>query len=130
MLDAAHNPAGLDALRAYLRSLGRPFSLVFGMLREKVDPSVVAALWGDASSVVVTRPDSPRALTPGELVALVGATPDATEIEPESALERALGRSDLVVVTGSLYLVGELRGWLRERFGAPATTERLFDGAG
>ena len=107
-------------------SLGQPFSLVFGMLREKVDPEVVADLWGLAEVVAVTRPDSDRALEPAELAAMVGVEPDFVTPDAGRGLRWALDRSELTVVCGSLYLVGELRGWLRERYGVPDPVERLF----
>lgn len=130
LLDAAHNPAGLLALGAYLGTLGRPFSLVFGMLREKVDPHVVGELWKAAERVVVTRPSSERALAPAELVAEVGIEPDLAVAEPRRACERALAADNLVVVCGSIYLAGEVRTWLRERYGVPAWTEQIFGLAG
>ena len=126
LLDAAHNPAGLEALRGYLEVLDRPFVLVFGMLREKVDPEVVARLWAMADRTIVTRPDSPRALAPQEVVSIVGTAPGSIVAEPGAALEVALEHGLLVVVCGSLYLVGELRTWLRRTFGVPPFAERLF----
>ena len=127
LLDAAHNPAGLTALLAYLRTVERPFSLVFGMLREKVDPRVVADLWSTAETVVVTQPRSERALAPETLVELVGVETVAIVSEPRQACEAALAQTELVVVCGSLYLVGELRSWLRGEYGVPPSTEQLFD---
>ena len=127
LLDAAHNPAGLTALGEYLRKLGRPFTLVFGMLREKVDPAVVAELWQSAEMVVLTQPTSDRALTPEQLAELVGAEADASIPDPGSACERALESGHLVVACGSLYLIGELRTWLRKRYGVPEVAEQLFE---
>ena len=126
LLDAAHNPAGLAALGTYLRALDLPFGMVFGMLREKVDPAAVRDLWRSARSVVVTRPDSNRALAPEELVEQVGSIPDAIVARPGEAVERALAADELVVVCGSLYLVGELRTWLRRIYGVPPAADSLF----
>ncbi len=126
LLDAAHNPGGLEALLLYLRSVDRPFGLVFGMLREKVDPEVVQRVWGSAERVWVTCPESERALSPEDLVALVGRKPDAVVEEPGEALASALEVDDLVVVCGSRYLVGALRGWLRSEYGVPPLDEGLF----
>jgi dihydrofolate synthase/folylpolyglutamate synthase len=126
LLDAAHNPAGLAALSAYLHRLDRPFHLVFGMLREKVDAAVVGRLWRMAATTVVTRPRSDRALSPAELVEEVGVAPSAMVDLPTEAMQRALESGSLVVACGSIYLVGELRGWLRRTYGVPPEAEDLF----
>lgn len=118
VLDGAHNPAGLRALRAALDELFRcrRTTLVFGMLADKDVTGAAAALAGFGGEVVATRPDSPRALDPGELASILkrhGITVFAVEPDPVRAVRLALERAgpdDLVVVAGSLYLVGGVRG--------------------
>ena len=126
ILDGAHNPSGIDALIAYLDELGEPFDLLFGMLREKIDPAVTSRLWRRASRVTVTRPPSDRALSTEDLVAAVGIPADEMIEEPQDALDRALSASRPLVVSGSIYLLGEVRAHLRNRFGVPPPTERIF----
>ncbi|HET9768026.1 MAG TPA: Mur ligase family protein [Thermoanaerobaculia bacterium] len=124
LLDGAHNPAGSLALAEHLASLATPFDLVFGALADKDAASMAAALAPAARRVWLAPPNSPRALPLGALAALpalAGATPASGVAE---AFERALAataadRAPLLVVTGSLYLVGEARRWLRERHGVP-----------
>jgi folylpolyglutamate synthase/dihydropteroate synthase len=71
-----------------------------------------------ARKVVLTTPASDRARPPEELAALLPGR-EGVEVVPDlgEALDRALG--DDLVVCGSIYLIGEVRKRLRERFGVP-----------
>lgn len=111
LLDAAHNPDGCVALGRFLAELGRRFILVFGALADKEASEMLGAVAPAAEVVVVTRPASPRALDPASLArerhALVVEDPDeALALALVLAAER---RVDLVVVAGSIYLIGPLR---------------------
>lgn len=128
ILDGAHNPSGIEALIAYLDELGEPFDLLFGMLREKIEPAVTSRLWRRASRVTVTQPPSDRALSTQDLIAAVGIQADEAIEKPQDALDRALSGSRLLVVSGSIYLLGEVRKHLRTRFGVPLPTDRIFGG--
>lgn len=127
VLDGAHNPQGGEALAAAIRSelAGRRIHLVVGVLGDKDAGPLLDALLPLAGRVVVTAPDSPRALPAGDLATLVrtrGVEPEIVGAAPEavrSALAVA-GPDDAVVVCGSLYLVGEVRAALRGgRSGGP-----------
>ena len=130
LLDGAHNPAGAAALADHLSTLATPWGLIFGTLADKDAVSMAAALALAAQRVWLAPPDSPRALPLAALAALApfaGATPTSGVAE---ALERAIGipsaeRVPLLVVTGSLYLVGEARRWLRERYGVPVPAAEI-----
>jgi dihydrofolate synthase/folylpolyglutamate synthase len=135
LLDAAHNGAGVASLEAYLAQLARPFTLLFGMLSSKADRGALRALFALADEVVLTTPPSSRAMPPSELAERVGgegAETQAIEIcsEPNEALSRAveLSAGGLLVISGSLYLVGAMRTQLRERFGTPPPADQLFAG--
>lgn len=120
LLDAAHNPQGARALDAHLRSAGKPYTLLFGALREKDVAAVLPVVAARARSVVLTAPDSPRAIEPSELAALVPAVEPICVTNAASALETALEcPATQIVVCGSIYLVGEVRRLLTERFGKP-----------
>jgi dihydrofolate synthase/folylpolyglutamate synthase len=111
LLDAAHNPAGCDALAAFLDELALPFTLLFGALADKDLAQMLPNLAARARRVVLTRPDSPRAAAPAALSALLPGRPGLT-VEPDvaAALELALGAgAPLVVACGSIFLVGALR---------------------
>jgi len=126
LLDGAHNAAGASALRAYLDEFAHgPVTLVFGALEDKDAAEIAAALFPAADAVVFTRPGSPRAAAAGRLAALplpVGVASRVTG-SPEEALAVAseiTPPDGLVVVAGSLYLVGEVRALLAGAHPAPA----------
>jgi dihydrofolate synthase/folylpolyglutamate synthase len=128
LLDVAHNPDGARTLRRALDRLPGRCTLLFGALADKDVERVLPALAERAETVVLTTPDSPRAVDPDSLAA--AAASSSTVIEPRrpEALSMALSApADFVVVCGSVYLVGDVRIQLRQRFGVPlAATETLF----
>jgi dihydrofolate synthase / folylpolyglutamate synthase len=114
VLDVAHNPAGAWALRSALseRYDNRPLIFVFAAMRDKAISEMTEILFPLADRVIVTRPQNPRAASPEEIQQAASRT--GAEIEPvaetEAALDRARSASGprtVVVVTGSIYLVGE-----------------------
>ncbi len=132
LLDGAHNPAGAAALAVALDDLrpfldGGPLTLVTASMADKDVDGVIAALARstalDGATVVATSLDLPRAMPAQELAArwrtgvvwgerVSRPARVIAEPEPSAALERALAESGPVVVAGSLYLVGEVRGAL------------------
>jgi dihydrofolate synthase / folylpolyglutamate synthase len=125
VLDVAHNPAGAWALRSTLSVAypdlesgdprnGREITMVFGMMRDKAMREIAEILFPIARHVIVTPANNPRSASPDEIrqaASRVAAGIDIEEAEDvASALERAreiAGRGGLVVVTGSIYIVGE-----------------------
>jgi dihydrofolate synthase/folylpolyglutamate synthase len=114
VLDVAHNPAGAWALRSALseRYADRPLIFVFGAMRDKAISEMAEILFPMAERVIATRPENPRSAAPEEIGQAASRT--GTEIEPVAevgaALDRArhLARAQTpIVVTGSIYLVGE-----------------------
>jgi dihydrofolate synthase / folylpolyglutamate synthase len=114
VLDVAHNPAGAWALRSTLSSCyeGRPLTFIFGAMCDKAIGEMAEILFPLAERVIATRADNPRSAAPDEIRQAAART--ATEIEdaPDvaSALSRAgelAGAKGVVVVTGSIYIVGE-----------------------
>jgi dihydrofolate synthase / folylpolyglutamate synthase len=119
VLDVAHNPAGAWALRSALSAFyeDRPLTFVFGAMRDKAIGEIAGILFPLGERVIATRADNPRAALPHEIAEL--ARPTQTEIlEQESvsaALEQArlsAGDRGVVVITGSIYIVGEALGIL------------------
>jgi len=115
VLDVAHNPAGAWALRSALSEQyeDRPLILVFGAMRDKAISEMTEILFPLAERVIATRPENPRAASPDEIRQAAART--GTEIEvvddPQRAVERAraqAGPNAAVVITGSIYLVGEV----------------------
>lgn len=114
LLDGAHNPAGAAALTRSLRALGlrRP-TIVFGAMRGKNVPDILRALAPLRPRFVFTRVDDPNAHDPSALARTwrrITGNHAATAPTPADALLRANG--DPIVVAGSLYLVGAVRGLL------------------
>jgi dihydrofolate synthase/folylpolyglutamate synthase len=112
LLDAAHNPDGAEGLARHLRSLGVPprdVALVFGSLGDKDWRAMLDALAPLASSRVYLAPQggSRSGIEPAALVARhAGAV--AGSAREALAMAKGTGAS-LVVVAGSLVLVGEAR---------------------
>jgi dihydrofolate synthase/folylpolyglutamate synthase len=124
LLDGAHNPHAMTALAAALRD-GEPFALVFGALADKDVGGMASAIAGLAREVHLTTPDSPRAMPTAAIAALPYLAGAHAATDLEAALLAALAAQPLVVVTGSLYLVGAARRLLRERWGVPEPAAEL-----
>jgi dihydrofolate synthase/folylpolyglutamate synthase len=119
LFDAAHNPAGARALARYLEETGwSGVTLVFGAMRDKDVGGMLAPLLPHAARVICTTAASPRALAADDLAALArrlsdgGRTIDSIP-EPAAALSAAGAGGRRVLVAGSIFLVGPLRGILR-----------------
>lgn len=109
LLDAAHNPHGARALASYLGGVREPITLLFGALADKAWREMIDVLAPLAAERVYTAPKG-RAPTPPEHVAARHA--GAVVTEPLAALQharRVAGEDGLVVVAGSIFLVGEVR---------------------
>ena len=125
LLDAAHNPAGVARLAEFLAARAARYVLLFGALTDKETGEMLPPLLARAHAAVLTEPASPRArpaadlartLPPGLPARVVPDRPAALA----TALELAKGHDPaLVVAAGSIYLIGELRARIRERFGVP-----------
>jgi dihydrofolate synthase/folylpolyglutamate synthase len=114
VLDVAHNPAGAWALRSTLseRYGDRPLIFVFGAMRDKAISEMAEILFPLAERVIATRPENPRSALPQEIQQAASRT--GAEIEPVAEVALALERAresaalrTIMVVTGSIYLVGE-----------------------
>jgi dihydrofolate synthase / folylpolyglutamate synthase len=115
VLDVAHNPAGAWALRSALSENfpGRELTLVFAAMQDKAIREMAEILFPVAAQVVVTHVNNPRAATTAELRE-AGSRTGAVLYSEETAAA-ALGRArelskadDVIVVTGSIFLVGEV----------------------
>ena len=112
VLDGAHNPAGARALMRYLERFypDRKRWIIFGAMRDKAVAEMGAILFPLADELILTAADSPRSMTPEDLTALAGRGRAAANIG--AALElvaREAEADDVIIVTGSLFLVGEAR---------------------
>jgi dihydrofolate synthase/folylpolyglutamate synthase len=115
-LDGAHNPGAARELARFLaENFGeRRVFMIFGSLRDKSLDEVAGMLFPRASEVIFTQPGTPRAVSAKQLAEMAGhhAARYTVIADAEEALESALSKArpdDAVFVTGSLYLVGQLR---------------------
>jgi dihydrofolate synthase/folylpolyglutamate synthase len=141
VLDVAHNPAGAWALRSALSECyaDRPLIFVFGAMRDKAISEMAEILFPTAERVIVTQPGNPRSASPQEIMQAASRT--GTEIEAVAEVTAALERArdcarahvaiapwaversaasdnsgpPVMVVTGSIYLVGEAMQALGQR---------------
>jgi dihydrofolate synthase / folylpolyglutamate synthase len=123
IFDGAHNPAAVAALVESLPEVlgGRPLALVLGVLEDKDAVGMLAPLLAISERAWVTAPPGSRALSPAALQSLarqLGFEALSSDPQPAKALAAAQTwareRGAAVLVTGSVYLVGELLGELRD----------------
>ena len=128
VLDVAHNPAGAWALRSTLSTCyeDRRIIFVFGSMRDKAIGEIAEILFPLAERVIVTRADNPRSASPEDIRDAAVRAQAEIELAPDvpSAIEKArnVALSDrttqasadaVVVITGSIYVVGEAMRVLR-----------------
>jgi dihydrofolate synthase/folylpolyglutamate synthase len=113
ILDAAHNPESAEALRRTIDAEvgwdAARTALVFGALADKAWPEMLGLIAPVAGRRYYAEP---KGRAPAVLAELVVAAPGESVAEPREAIRRALAASaagDTVLVTGSIYLVGEVR---------------------
>jgi len=126
LLDGAHNPAAAHELAEFvLRHLkGRTLRLVYASMRDKAIGEISGILFPLVQAVYLTRPGLDRAAAPEAILETAAAVPPQTLIEhdPVRALEQAVARSlpeDVVLVAGSLFLVGAVKKAILEGQFAP-----------
>jgi dihydrofolate synthase / folylpolyglutamate synthase len=120
-LDGAHNPGAARELAAFWGQnfVGQKIWLIYGTLRDKAIDEVAGVLFARATEVIFTEPRTTRAISAAQLAEIAGhhAANFSIIADAEEALENALrkaGRDDAIFITGSLYLVGQLRqSWKR-----------------
>jgi dihydrofolate synthase/folylpolyglutamate synthase len=120
ILDAAHNAEGAATLAEYLRRWHpeRP-ALVLGVMRDKDSAAIVEPLLPCVSHVIATEAPTPRALPASELESRLrgllerlpaGGRPSVSRAaDPLDAVTQALEMNRLVIVAGSIFLVGPVR---------------------
>lgn len=112
VFDVAHNPSGARVLAAAVaeRYAGRRVALVLGMLRDKAHAPFLEAIAPITPDVTVVTPGhEERRLEAVELAVLAARAgiEAVTDEEPTAAVRAAARRADVVVVTGSLFTVGD-----------------------
>ncbi|MDR1872160.1 MAG: bifunctional folylpolyglutamate synthase/dihydrofolate synthase [Deltaproteobacteria bacterium] len=122
VLDGAHNPGGAQAFSSYLAALGaQKIHLIAGVMADKDVAGVLSPLIALADRLYLTRPEYARAADPqallDRLTAALGPIAQPHDLYPSlplalAAAAKNAAASDLVVVSGSLFTVGETLAYL------------------
>jgi dihydrofolate synthase/folylpolyglutamate synthase len=125
-LDGAHNPAAARELATFLQDnfRGTRIRLLFGAMRDKAVDEIAGILFPLAGEVIFTEPRNPRAISAAQLSEIAGhhAAKSVVIADAEKALDYALAQSaakEAIFITGSLYLVGQLRHHWKNRVETP-----------
>ena len=88
--------------------------MIFGAMRDKDLTEIAELLFLKADKLILTKPDNPRSMETAELLKFVPQNFDKSKIYQAETVENALNFAgeissvnDLILITGSLYLVGE-----------------------
>ncbi len=122
LLDGAHNPAGAEALARMLEAYPRKrLHLIIGAMADKDIAGILEPIYKLADRLYLTRPEFSRAASPEKLQEILLAAfgepqvPCALYPGIPAALAAAAtnaGAEDLVLLSGSLFTVGEGRAYL------------------
>jgi dihydrofolate synthase/folylpolyglutamate synthase len=139
ILDGAHVPFNIGAVLrdlAHATELSGPCVAIVALAADKDAQGFVAELAGRVSTILFTDlPGSSRGRSPTELHALAGSLGLTSEIEPDAkralkrGIELAKQTNAWLLITGSLYLIGALRGAVGE-VAAPMPHRPGADGPG
>jgi dihydrofolate synthase/folylpolyglutamate synthase len=117
VLDGAHNRQSARMLAETVREHfpGMKLAIIFGASADKDIAGIFAELLPLAGGLVLYQANHPRAASIGQLAALVGDFAGVCQVAGNSeeafvAAAEIAGMDGVVLATGSLYLVGELRG--------------------
>ncbi|MEP7149950.1 MAG: folylpolyglutamate synthase/dihydrofolate synthase family protein [Acidobacteriota bacterium] len=116
LLDGAHNVGGARALRAYLDEfVQKPVTMIYGSIDDKDVKEIASVLFPRAERLILTTPDNSRAMRAEDILLFVPEGFDQGRVfvtpSANAAIEKARevsGKQDAILVTGSLYLVGEV----------------------
>ena len=119
LIDAAHNPAGAQALASYLEDTRSPkLPIVFAAMADKDAAGMIKALAPVASMFVATTAPHARSRSAEAMAAEIRRHAPGLQViavaPPEAAVARALEHSPKAVAAGSIYMVGPLRARLIE----------------
>lgn len=121
VIDGAHNEEAFQSLRRALKNtfFYRRLILVLGILIDKALENILEIIVPLADVLIITKPNSPRAADPNDLKKIAdklatGAVFVEDNISDAVDLALSMARSpDLVLVAGSLYVIGDARLYLK-----------------
>ncbi|MBV8515656.1 MAG: bifunctional folylpolyglutamate synthase/dihydrofolate synthase [Acidobacteria bacterium] len=121
-LDGAHNSSAARELAHFVEESlnNRKIFLLYGALRDKAVDEVAGLLFPLAAEVILTAPATSRAISASQLeqIAAHYANQSTTIADAREAINYALSQAspdDVIFITGSLYLVGQLRHYLKQK---------------
>jgi dihydrofolate synthase/folylpolyglutamate synthase len=121
-VDGAHNPGAARELAAFWEEnfADRKIFLLYAALRDKAVDEIAGVLFPHAAEVVFTEPRTSRAISASQLSEIAAHHASRSTVIPdaEQALDYLLSKAapqDAIFVTGSLYLVGQLRHYWKQR---------------
>lgn len=121
-LDGAHNPSAARELSDFLEQnfRNRKIWLLYAALRDKAVDEIAGLLFPHAAEVLFTEPRTSRAISAAQLADVAGHHAAHFSIIPDAqqALDHVLAHAapgDAIFITGSLYLVGQLRHYWKTR---------------
>jgi dihydrofolate synthase/folylpolyglutamate synthase len=115
LMDGAHNPEGMRVLCEFLKEISfKKLHVIIGIMKDKSWKEMLQILLPFSQRVIAFRPQNPRSLEP-ETIIKVAKQMGIEGVEaktPEEALRIAKEKADpedLILITGSLFTVGEIR---------------------
>lgn len=122
LFDGAHNPAGARALREFLDEfISTPLTLVFGAMEDKKLEQMATVLFPTATRLVLTKLDNPRSAKVERLTAVAEQFVETNRVCAAQTVTEAIRIAkeitpddELICITGSLYLIGEVQSLLRK----------------
>ena len=122
LIDGAHNTMAIKELSEYLETIldGRHLKLVIGVLDDKPYEKMLKPILQQANSLIISQPQIDRSLDPEilynyakEYVSDIRIIPSVSDAYFE-AIKQAKP-SDIICITGSLYVIGEIKAALNEK---------------
>lgn len=125
-MDGAHNPAGAEALKEAIEEQypDKRRVLVFTSLQDKDTETVIQLLIRKGDRVFLTEAPTPRTRKPEEIAAMIDEQKIAAVHTAEPSVTKALDAAqkeakdgDVVIICGSLYILGEAMEWMAKKIG-------------
>ena len=120
LLDGAHNPNGIEALKSAINTFldGKKIICIMGMLADKDIDSSIKMLENTFDRVYTVPVDNPRALSAKDLAEKFAEIYsdvkyfDSVQIAFDTAFAEAKQENSAIIICGSLYLAGEIRPYI------------------
>jgi dihydrofolate synthase / folylpolyglutamate synthase len=125
ILDGAHNPSAMHMLKRTMKELfeQRRIIVVFGVMADKAVEEIIEQILCFADHIIVTHPDMSRAMSPEDIQKIIASLSKDAKITMTQTVTEGLDKAiaiakttDIILVTGSLFTVGEARTYLIKRY--------------